>query len=298
MKHPFQVGETYVNEKGEYEVISIEGPTMKIQWTDGSTWEGSVALQARILERIDMEREVRTTRRQRAQRRAASRADSRGRSFSGLVDNDFQDGITDTAWRRRESLGGLVARRLAEATSKEFQSYPVSRDPAVHIGSPSHYQQKNRQRQPRFVVELNETRAMVGFSIEKRDGTMDESWHWPDFLTALEGDPETCTRIGSAMIELGLDWRIWLPPAEGVQVRVGLAGDSLIWAPQVEGEPAELTWQGFLQRLREIADDQACELYLAADLPKDEALSAGEGAADRIAEVLGALVPLYEVSLR
>ena len=51
MKNPFQVGGTYHNERGEYEVVSIDGPTMAIRWTDGSTWEGSVALQARILKR-------------------------------------------------------------------------------------------------------------------------------------------------------------------------------------------------------------------------------------------------------
>ena len=51
MDNPFQAGDHYRNAKGEYEVVSINGDTMLIRWTDGSTWEGKVSLQARILER-------------------------------------------------------------------------------------------------------------------------------------------------------------------------------------------------------------------------------------------------------
>ena len=33
MSHPFEVGGTYRNEKGEYEVLSIDGPTIQVALT-------------------------------------------------------------------------------------------------------------------------------------------------------------------------------------------------------------------------------------------------------------------------
>jgi len=298
LKHPFQVGETYCNEKGDYEVISIEGSTIAIRWTDGSTWEGSIALQARILERTRLDEEVRRLRALQPKRRAASRADTRGRDFAGLVDGDFQTGVGGTSWRRRESLGGLLALRLSGVLPRAFQSYTVYRRAAVHVASPSHYDQKTKRRQPKFTIELDEAKATFGFYIEKSDEPMDETWHWPMFLAALEGGPALCQKIEGAMGKLGLDWRVWLQPDKGLVARVGLSGSALIWAPQAEGEPAELTWQGFFERLRAIPDDQWCDLRLAADLPKKEAIAAGAGIADRIIGVYRALAPLYEASLK
>ena len=55
MKNPFQVGETYRNDKGDYEVLRIDGPTMVIRWTDSQAWQGPISLQARIWERIQDE---------------------------------------------------------------------------------------------------------------------------------------------------------------------------------------------------------------------------------------------------
>jgi hypothetical protein len=296
MKHPFQVGETYENEKGEYEVESIEGSTMQIRWADGSTWEGSIALQARILERIQLEREARMIRRERAQRRAASRADSRGRSFAGLVDGDFQTGIVGTSWRRRESLGGLLASRLSKAASREFQSYTVYRQPVVHIASLKASDTETRRRLPKFFFRLDEARASYGFFIEKPDEPMDDSWHWPKFLVALEGGSELCQLVEAAMAEFSLDWRVWLQPEPGLIARVKLSENKLVWTPVPEGDVEEMTWQAFVGRLREIPEDQWCDLSLATSLAKGAALSAGVGVADRAVEVFGALFPLYEAS--
>ena len=298
LKHPFQVGEVYRNEKGEYEVVSIEGPTMVIRWSDGSTWEGSIALQERILERIRLQKEARLERALRPKRQATSRADTRGRDFGGLVDGDFRAGVTGTSWRRRESLGGLLAQRLSDVGPREFESYTVYRRAEVHVASPGFYDPKNKWRQPKFTIELSEAQVTFGFYIEKSDEPMDDTWHWPRFLAALEGGPALCQRLEGAMAELGLDWRVSYQLHEGIAVRVGLAGAALIWAPQTEGEPAELTWQAFVERLRAIPVDQYCGLYLAADLPKGEAIKAGVGLADRIIAVYRALVPLYEASLK
>jgi len=300
MRHPFVVGETYRNEKGEYEVLSIDGDTMAIRWTDGSTWEGSVELQARIYARIQAQSEMRRMRVERPRPEAARPVDTRGREFEGLVDDDFQSEISGTSWRRRESLGGLLASNLATAAGREFESYAVYRRAEVHIASPRFYEPKVRSSQPKFVFELDPEKATFGFYIEKSDEPMDEAWHWQGLMAALEGGPELCQGVEEAMAELGLDWRIWLPRAELLAARVGLAGSMLIWAPQIEGEgePAELTWKGFFERLGAITQGRYCDLYLAADLFKEEAIAAGAGLGDRVVAVYQALVPLYHASLK
>jgi hypothetical protein len=297
VKERFQVGETYHNEKGEFEVISIEGPTMSIRWADGSTWEGSVELQERIQDRIRAEavaREVRA----RQPRRRARRSDSRGSQFEGLGESDFQSGVRGTTWRRREGLGGLLAQRLTDVASREFQSYSVPRQPAVHIASPSYYDSKSKWRQPKFFAGLDEELATFGFLIEKSDEPMDETWHWPKFLAALEGGPELCQRIETAMAARSLDWRVWLQPEPGLAARVPVSGDKLVWTPRPEGDAEEITWQAFFEKLRAIPEGQWCDLNLATSMAKADSIAAGPAIVEPIIAVFRALLPLYEASLK
>jgi len=48
----FEVGSTYKNMKGAYEVVSISKDTMVIRWDDDQRVTTSVDLQKRILERM------------------------------------------------------------------------------------------------------------------------------------------------------------------------------------------------------------------------------------------------------
>lgn len=54
----FEVGATYQNMKGDYEVLSIKGENMTIRWTDGSEITTTVDQQLRILERLDHEKRM------------------------------------------------------------------------------------------------------------------------------------------------------------------------------------------------------------------------------------------------
>lgn len=51
-QHPFQVGGSYGNHDGKYEVISIDEPNMVIRYEDGRTIESSIGLQKRIWENL------------------------------------------------------------------------------------------------------------------------------------------------------------------------------------------------------------------------------------------------------
>ena len=52
MDHPFEVGKTYQNRKGQYEVLVINEPKMRVRYEDGREAVFTVEIQARILEGI------------------------------------------------------------------------------------------------------------------------------------------------------------------------------------------------------------------------------------------------------
>lgn len=52
MDHPFEVGGRYQNEKGDYEVLAIEGERMLIRYADGTEQYAKISIQARIWQRI------------------------------------------------------------------------------------------------------------------------------------------------------------------------------------------------------------------------------------------------------
>jgi len=51
----FEIGSTYKNMKGDYEVVSIKGESMVIRWEDGNEYTTTIDQQKRILERLDHE---------------------------------------------------------------------------------------------------------------------------------------------------------------------------------------------------------------------------------------------------
>jgi hypothetical protein len=52
----FEVGETYKNRKGTYEVLEIAGDNMRIRWGAGEEVDTTVTLQRRIL--VNVKREL------------------------------------------------------------------------------------------------------------------------------------------------------------------------------------------------------------------------------------------------
>jgi hypothetical protein len=51
----FEVGEKYENMKGVYEVLSVEGNSMRIRWESGEEIMTTVTLQRQIIMRIRQE---------------------------------------------------------------------------------------------------------------------------------------------------------------------------------------------------------------------------------------------------
>lgn len=50
-EHPFEVGQRYRNDRGDYDVLAIDGERMRVRYTDGEEQTVRVELQARIWQR-------------------------------------------------------------------------------------------------------------------------------------------------------------------------------------------------------------------------------------------------------
>jgi hypothetical protein len=296
MRHPFKVGKKYRNRHDKYEVVSLEEPKMVIQYSDGEVLETSVKIQARIWRNIQMEKRVEERRRKKA---LARRRRKRGGKFKGLQENDFQEGVKGTSWRARTNLGGLLAQRMSEITKYTFQSYAVNPWPEVHIVQPSYYDRRAREKRAKFIFELDEQCARYGFYIEKKDGPMDDEWDWSRFLSALDSDTGIQQEIEAAMRELELLWEIYISDELTVQVRIGQ--ENLVWEGQdtasPKGKEEDISWSGFVSRLRAVEVEQWCKLSLRAHMDKVQAMVEGVHIAVPVTKVYQALLPLYEDSV-
>jgi len=297
MKHPFQVGGRYRNRHGEYEVVSLDGPKMVIRYSNGSVLETTVELQARIWQNIQAEESLKS----RAQTldslsRRRRQGGQRGLEFQGLQDHDFQRGVAGTSWRARTSLGGLLAQRMSDTTRHFFQSYAIYRRAEVHIAQPTYYDTETKWQQAKFVFELDSEGARYGFYIEKNEGPMDDTWHWPNFLGALESEPKLRQEVEFAMRQLGLRWEVHVWADGGLIAQVRALPTGLMWEWKDRAEAEEIQWPAFIQRLRDIETGKWCDLYLCTSIVKDLAIAAGIQLVDTVTEVYRALLPLYEAS--
>ena len=68
----FEVGSTYQNVKGNYEVVSIHGESMVIRWDDGDEVETTVDQQRRIIERLKHEESVRQQEKEKKQKKKST----------------------------------------------------------------------------------------------------------------------------------------------------------------------------------------------------------------------------------
>lgn len=296
--NPFKIGDKYQNRDGEYEVISIDGPKMVIRYSDGRVVETTVQMQERIRRNIQLDentpREVEGSRRSHPKKR---RSDKRGQSFEGLQSDDFQKGVAGTSWRSRESLGGLLARKLSNTTGQEFQSYSIYRRAELHIAQPGHYHKSIRWREGKFVLKLDSERAWYGFYIERSDETIDDTWDWQRFIASLGGDEALQRSVWSAMTELDLHWDVYFESETLLVARVTPADGGLRWEPTDETDSETMSWPDFATRLSDLRPGSWCDLYLCKYMVKDDAITAGMGLADEVTRIYQTLIPLYRASV-
>jgi hypothetical protein len=110
-------------------------------------------------------------------------------------------------WRRRASLGGLLAQQLADKTGQPFLSYAIYRRAQVYIASPERFDEGNKFPYAKFDIRLSEAKAQIGFYIEKRDKPMPDRRDWHRLLTAV-ADETMQTRLTAVMQQHSLYWML------------------------------------------------------------------------------------------
>ena len=126
----FEVGNTYENMKGLYEVISIKNDAMVIRWQDGVEIVTSVEVQQRILERMAFDKED-ADRVIKPKKSSDESKKKKSAPFSGLTEEDFESSSKTLAWRGRNSIGGAVIKQL-NSDQMEFGAWALSAQPELH----------------------------------------------------------------------------------------------------------------------------------------------------------------------
>lgn len=316
MDIPFEVGGTYSNRRGPYTVVELTPPTMLIRYRDGHELRTLIADQARIWENIQIEADdplavdddITDAPRRRRTIPAFRSAPGRPKpasEFDGLVENDFSDTPTGTYWRRRSSLGGLLASHLSARSGRAFESHAVSRRCEVYVYEPHRFNTETPVREAKFRFAVNPSGVLHGFYIEKSDKAMDGTWDWTRFTAALTRDPTLCTRMAVLLNEYALCWQLDVdspsqPPLTTVQVTAAPDGRAQ-WRSDRDStadSPETISWSEFSTRLHTLPADGWCNLMVCQSLPRERAIQLRAGIADHVTKIWHALLPLYLASVQ
>jgi hypothetical protein len=80
--------------------------------------------------------------------------------------------------------------------------------------------------------------------------------------------------------------------------QVKAAQENLIWEWYSRDASEDISWSGFVDKLRAIQTKKWCDLYLCTYIDKDRAIAAGIHIVDPVTEVYRALLPLYGASIQ
>jgi hypothetical protein len=182
--HRFEVGEKYENMKGVFEVIAIRKDSMDIRWEDGEEISTSIALQQRILERMQHENEMEEAQVTQQAKPAKPAAAGGTKLFSGLDDGDFGHGVSKTPWRGRGQLGGAVTRRIA-AQPFHFLSWAVTGKSEIHWLDRERQKQADLALQAKFYAQVDKDGLCCGVHLPKPDPALSHLSDWNALTTWL-----------------------------------------------------------------------------------------------------------------
>ncbi len=285
----FVVGETYENEKGLFEVLSIERDAMVIQWESGESIETTVSFQRRIQERRRWERQMKE-KRAAASSSKARRASGRkpGSTFEGFRPEDFKKTISRTPWRSRSQFGGAVTSRM-QSSRLNFNSWAAKRRNEVHWADSNQWKTKSVDYPAKFFARADQDTLAWGFYIERPEAGRRTSPDWATFLKWLRDDDNDNWLRGLAR-EQGLviydahqrSFGGILEPQDEKWITIDGTGsnDQGRLVAIIDHWPAQ-TW---------------LDLMIAKRIPKQEAIERGQDVAGDVAVLFGQLFPLYEAA--
>lgn len=186
MREPirFEIGERYENMKGVFEVIAIRRDSMDIRWEGGEEASTSIALQQRIIERMQHEKELEKAQSIQQVNKAKPAASKGGQQFSGLEESDFSTTASKTAWRGRSQLGGAVARRFKNKQFK-FNSWAVLRKPETQWLDVKRQKEDDLPLQAKFYARMDDENLYCGFQLPHPEAPIAENSDWHALMAWL-----------------------------------------------------------------------------------------------------------------
>lgn len=286
----FKVGEKYENEKGLFEVVSIKGDQMVIQWSTGETAKSTVEFQRRIQERRLFEKKEgeKAALSSPAKVRTASSAIHR-KTFQGFQSEDFSNKISSTKWRTRVQLGGSVLPHLP-SIRYDFNSWSAKRQNELYWADATHWQSKQSAYPAKFFARADETSLAWGFYIERPDQTGVISADWESFIKWLR-EKKNEQWLRSVAIEDGLVIYDAHQSCFGGVIKPRAAD----WA--VEGSSIRNKVSALGAYIESWPATSWLDLMIAKRISKADAIARGSAIVTDMGKLFDALLPLYEAAL-
>jgi hypothetical protein len=282
----FEVGGTYENEKGVYEVVSIDENQneMVIKWKDGKEFTTSIGLQWRILERRRIEREMAASKNGPKSRKSRAM----GARFQGFLENDFSGGVAGTTWRTQKSLGGAVT-ALLSMNDPQLKSRAVSRMPEVHWEYVNRGVSKNKKPAKLF-VKLDKEFLHYGFYVERaKDSSKGD---WANLISWL-GDTKNESWLKEIADEFQL--RIYNKKGKVKPFDGPIKAAKEQW--KISNGAGNQSIESLAVFLEQLPDKHAVSLYIAKETDKKDSLARGAKIAGDIAALFDILMPMYRASV-
>jgi hypothetical protein len=291
----FEVGSRYENEKGVYEVLSIDKTEdmMVIQWESGKEIPTQMSFQRQILERRQILKDLAETKKKSGRPKRAKNRSGSGVAFDGFKESDFSEKVKGTTWRTKKALGGAVA-ALFETDGLQFNSWAVTRMPMIHWQDIGHHALEDQGLQAKLFARLDESNLYYGFYIERSNekSQSEIKEDWSGFLEWLQ-IPENESWLREAMEKNQLCVYDQYGGDRPFAGKISVVDGN--WN-LVDGNEKEdiSSLAGFLEQLPRT---HALDLQIAKIVGKEDVLSRGGKVAEDIAGIFEILMPLYTAAI-
>lgn len=291
-KIEFRVGDQYENQKGVYEVISLDSAkkTMVIRWENGEEIESSLELQEKIIRNMQFKKL--SFEKQADAKPKYSLPKKHGTEFLGLKESDFKENVDGTTWRSRNCLGGAVS-RLLHLKNHSFNSWAIYRMPEIQWADVDHREETHANIQAKFYAHISDTSLTYGFYIERSNKFDDPNHDWKTFTFWLELDKNE-QWLNNICESNGLKISISEEDSNGILSENELEINKNVWLLKQEKKEITLLYS-YLHELRE---DCWIELNIIKTLKKENVISKQTMISEDIANLFEVLMPLYEVSIK
>ena len=204
--------------------------------------------------------------------------------FKGFEESDFKKNVSETNWRSRSCLGGAVTKRL-HSDKFNFNSWAVSRMPAIHWADVRHRGRDDISLQAKFFAQVDENYLYYGFHVERSDNPTDIKNDWDTLISWLKDEKNEYWLNGIANEHnLGI-YDLGEESFSGI-----IKSFNEKWKRHTE---EMLSLSNFLDKL---STNCSLDLKIATRANKDEVLIKDNQIADDISALFEILMPLYEAS--